>query len=111
MTRPDGKATPIAEEPWRVQGCQLPHARMHPWPSNAEMMRRVEQQIRNKRVATYVFLLFIYVSNLEPDISVCKGAWRVAQYAVKTMQRVLIFALLFVNYAETKKDLISFVEI
>jgi len=58
-----------------------------------------------------VFLLLVNVSDLEPDIRVSEGTWRVAKNAIEAGQRVIILALLFVDDAESKENLVSFIEI
>ena len=45
---------------------------------------------------TYILLLLENMSNLEPDVSMSKWAWRVAKDTIKASQRVLEFALLLI---------------
>jgi hypothetical protein len=60
---------------------------------------------------TYIFLLFIHVTDLEPDVGVCKGAGRISKDAVEARQRVLVFALLLIDDAETEENLVGLVNI
>jgi hypothetical protein len=48
---------------------------------------------------THILLLLENMSNLEPDVSMSKRAWRVAKDTIKASQRVLEFALLFIYNA------------
>lgn len=63
------------------------------------------------RMSAYVFLLLVYVSNLKPNIRMGEGAWRVTKDAIEASKWLVILSLLFVDYAESKKDLISFIKI
>ena len=45
---------------------------------------------------TYILLLLKDMSNLKPDVSMSKWAWRVAKNTIKASQGVLEFALLLI---------------
>lgn len=60
---------------------------------------------------TYILLLLIDVTNLEPDISVGEGTGRITKYTIKAGERLFIFSLLFVDDAETEKDFVRLVEV
>jgi hypothetical protein len=51
------------------------------------------------------------VPDLEPDVRVSEGTWRVAKNAIEAGQGIIILALLFVDDAESKENLVSFIEI
>jgi hypothetical protein len=61
--------------------------------------------------ADMVFLLFVDMPNLEPDVCMGKRTWRIAQDAIKAGEGFFIFALLLVDYAETEENFICFVKI
>lgn len=46
-----------------------------------------------------VFLLFVNVADLKPYVGVCKWGRRVAENAVEAGERLVILALLLVDYA------------
>jgi hypothetical protein len=60
---------------------------------------------------TYIFLLFVNMADLEPDIGMGEGTGRVPENAVEAGERLFVFALLFVDYAKAEKNLICLVEI
>jgi hypothetical protein len=60
---------------------------------------------------TYVLLLLVNMSDLEPDVGMGKRTWRVAENAVETSQRVVVLALLLVNDAETEQDFVGFIKV
>jgi len=64
-----------------------------------------------KKQRTYVFLLFVNVTDLEPDIGVGEGTGWISENTVKTGKRLFVFALLFVDDTKTEKNLICLVEI
>lgn len=72
-------------------------------------MSIIQPTPRNQR--TYVFLLFVNVADLEPDIGMGKGTGGVPENAVETRERLFVFALLFVDDAKAEKNLICLVEI
>ena len=51
------------------------------------------------------------MSDLEPNVRVRKGIWRVAEYAVEAFERFLVLALLFVDDAESKQDFVCLVKV
>jgi hypothetical protein len=60
---------------------------------------------------THVFLLFVDVSNLEPDIGMGQRTWWVAKDSIEALERIVIFSLLFVYNAKTKQDFVCLVKI
>jgi hypothetical protein len=58
-----------------------------------------------------VFLLFIHVANLEPDVRMCERTGRISEYTVEAGEGLLVFGLLFIDYAEAEEDLVCLVEI
>ena len=61
--------------------------------------------------ATYVFLLLVDMPDLEPDIGMGKGTRRIAEDTLEAFKRVFILALLLVNDAEAKEDLVGLVKV
>ena len=59
----------------------------------------------------YIFLLFINVPDLEPDVGMGEGTWWVAEDAVEAAEGLFVLALLFVDDAETEEDFVGVVEI
>ena len=53
---------------------------MPPVREHAEWMSDVDNTCKT---STYIALLFIYVSDLEPDVGIGKRTWRIAQDAIK----------------------------
>jgi hypothetical protein len=51
------------------------------------------------------------MSNLEPDIGMGKGTGRVSENAIKAGEGVFVFALLFVDDAETEEYLVRLVKV
>lgn len=60
---------------------------------------------------TYVFLLFVNVADLEPDVRMSEGAGRISENTVEAGEGLFVFALLFVDDAKAEKDLICLVEV
>lgn len=58
-----------------------------------------------------VLLLFVHVSNLEPNIRMCEWRRWVPKDPIKTPERILEFALLLVDYPKSEQDLVLLVEI
>lgn len=58
-----------------------------------------------------IFLLFINVADLEPDVGMGEGARWISKNTIETGKRVFIFALLFVDDAETEEYFVSLVEV
>jgi hypothetical protein len=51
------------------------------------------------------------VPNLEPDVRMSEGAWRVSEDAIEARERVFVLSLLLVNNTEPEKDFVSLIEI
>jgi hypothetical protein len=62
-------------------------------------------------VVTYIFLLFVHMSNLEPDIGMGERAGRIAENTIKASQRILVLALLLVYDSQAEEDFVGLVEI
>ena len=60
---------------------------------------------------THIVLLLIHVAYLEPYIGMCQRVWGVSQYAIETIERLLVFTLLLIDDTETKEDLVRLIEI
>jgi len=63
------------------------------------------------KTSTYIALLFIYVTNLEPNIGISKGTWRIAQDAIKATEALFVLGLLLVDNPQSEKNLVGFVEV
>ena len=63
------------------------------------------------RQVTYVLLLFMNMADLEPYVSMSEGVRGVLENAVEALERLLVFALLFVDDTETEQDLVGLVKI
>ena len=61
--------------------------------------------------AAYVFLLFVNMADLEPDVCMGERAGRVPENAVETAEGVFVLSLLLVNDAKPEKDFICFIKI
>ena len=51
------------------------------------------------------------MADLEPDVSMSEGVRGVLENAVEALERLLVFALLFVDDTETEQDLVGLVKI
>ena len=51
------------------------------------------------------------MTDLEPNIGVCKRRWRVSQYAIEALETLLILALLLVDDAKAEHDLVRLVKV
>lgn len=60
---------------------------------------------------TDVFLLFVDVSDLEPNVSMGQRVGRITEDTIKTGKRLFVFTLLFVDDTEAEKDFICLVKI
>lgn len=58
-----------------------------------------------------IVLLFIDMSDLEPDVGMGEGTWWVAEDAVEAAEGLFVLALLFVDDAETEEDLVCLVKV
>ena len=58
-----------------------------------------------------VLLLLVDMANLEPDVCMCEWRRRVSEDAVKALERLLIFSLLFVYDAKAEEDFICLIEV
>lgn len=59
----------------------------------------------------YIFLLLVYVANLEPNIGVGKGTGWVAEDTVKTHEAFVVLALLLIDDAEAEENLVLFIKV
>ena len=59
----------------------------------------------------YIILLFVHVSDLEPDVRVGKGIWGTLKDLLEAAKTFLVFAALLIDYAQSKKDFIGLVEV
>lgn len=60
---------------------------------------------------TDVFLLFVDVSDLEPNVSMGQRVGRITEDTIKTGKGLFVFALLFVDDTEAEKNFICLVKI
>ena len=56
-------------------------------------------------------LLLVHMTYLEPDVCVGEGIRGIAKDAVKALERLLIFSLLFVYDAKAEEDFICLIEV
>lgn len=86
---------------------------MRPWPSRAAFTSSALhlQTIWKPKKITYIFLLFVYMADLKPDIGVSERTWRVSQYAIEAHKAILVFALLLVDDAEAEKDFVFLIKL
>lgn len=63
--------------------------------------------VDTKQRSTHVFLLLIYVSDLEPYIHLAERVRRVAQNLIKTLERLGVALQLLVDDAEPKVDFVG----
>jgi len=63
------------------------------------------------KMSTYIALLFIYVTNLEPNIGIGKRTWRIAQDAIKATEALFVLGLLLVDNPQSEKNFVGFVEV
>ena len=100
-SRLGGIARQVAEGLWRGRGCRRRHVRKHPWHGGTKTNSAMK---RGRQIGTtYIFLLLVYMANLEPDVGVGDGAWRIPEkpeYSVEAVQRVVILALLLLKVAQ-----------
>ena len=73
--------------------------------------RQCQAGARTLAKNTHIALLLEDVSDLEPDVGMCERARRITKDAIKAFERLLILRLLFVNDAETEKDLVGLVKV
>jgi hypothetical protein len=59
----------------------------------------------------YIALLFIYVSDLEPDIRMCEWVRWVAKDLIEALQAITVLATLFVDDPQSEQDLVGFIEV
>jgi hypothetical protein len=76
------------------------HAHMHLWP--ARTTKTSHPVCRGHVRRTYIFLLFVNVANLKPNVGVRKRTWGIPKNAVEASQGLVVLPLLFVYYAQTK---------
>jgi hypothetical protein len=62
-------------------------------------------------MSTYIALLFIYVTNLEPNVGIGKRTWRIAQDAIKATEALFVLGLLLVDNPQSEKNFVGFVEV
>ena len=60
---------------------------------------------------TYIMLLLVHMTNLEPDVCVGKGVRGIAQDAVEALEGLGVLALLLVNDTEPEEDLVCLVKV
>jgi hypothetical protein len=65
----------------------------------------------NLNHVTYVFLLFVNVTDLEPDVGVCEWGWGVTEYSVEAVQGVVELALLLVDYPQAEQNLVRLIKL
>jgi hypothetical protein len=63
------------------------------------------------KMSTYIALLFIYVTNLEPNVGIGKRTWRIAQDAIKATEALFVLGLLLVDNPQSEKNFVGFVEV
>ena len=63
------------------------------------------------KMSTYIALLFIHVTNLEPNVGIGKRTWRIAQYAIKATEALFVLGLLLVDNSQSEKNFVGFVEV
>jgi hypothetical protein len=56
-------------------------------------------------------LLLVHVPDLEPDVALLQRAGRLLEDALEAAETVVVFALLLVDDAEPKPDLIPLIEV
>ena len=54
-----------------------------------------------------IFLLFVDVPNLEPDVFLTQWSWRISNNVLEALQALLKLLLLLVYYAESEVDLVG----
>jgi hypothetical protein len=57
-----------------------------------------------------VFLLFVHMADLEPDVFLGQGRWWRIDNVLEALQTLTVLLLLLVNYAEPEVDLVCLVE-
>ena len=79
----------------------------------ADMLMAGSEIVRNVRIirTAYVFLLFVNMADLEPDVCMGERAGRVPENAVETPEGVFVLSLLLVNDAKPEKDFICFIKV
>ena len=63
------------------------------------------------KMSTYIALLFVYVTNLEPNVGIGKRTWRTAQDAIKATEALFVLGLLLVDNPQSEKNFVGFVEV
>lgn len=58
-----------------------------------------------------IFLLLVDVADLEPDVGVSEGAWRISENAIEAIKGFFVLSLLLVNDTETEQDLVGLVKV
>lgn len=65
---------------------------------------------RNK-FRTYVALLLVDMSDLEPDIGMSEWVRRVSEYLIETLQAIVVLAPLLVNDTQPEENLVGLVKV
>lgn len=60
---------------------------------------------------TYILLLLIDMTDLEPDVGMGQWTWWVAKDAIKALQGLFEFALLLIDYAEPEENFVLFIKL
>lgn len=68
-------------------------------------------RVKGKSQDTYVVLLLVHMTDLEPDVGMGERVRRIAKDAVEALQALVVLALLLIDYAETEENLVGFVKV
>jgi hypothetical protein len=75
------------------------------------LRRECQDMYKRKDQQAYILLLLINVSDLKPNVGVGEGTWGVAKNAIEAGEGLIVLPLLFIDDAESKEDLVGFIEI
>jgi hypothetical protein len=108
LVHPDDTTSQAVARPWHALDFLQRHVRRLPEHEHA---KQILDAVHSLEKRTDIALLFVHMADLEPNVGVGKGTWRIAQDAIKASKAVFIFGLLLVNYSQPEKNLVGFVEV
>ena len=68
-------------------------------------------RVKGKSQDTYVVLLLVHMTDLEPDVGMGERVRGIPKDAVEAVERLGVLALLLVDDAETEEDLVCLVKV
>ena len=109
MAHPDGTANQAAAKPWHVLDSPQLRARKPPGHECATCALDIAEIQQSDD--THIALLLIYVPNLEPNVSIGKRTWGIAQDTIEAPQAFVVFSLLLVDDPQPEENFIGLVEV